>query len=117
MTDNKSFLERRSNSRKPVKIPVQYRLVEDPKEIEGLRGKTALAKDLSLDGMYIKTAKDATVGDIVRLDISMPEKSRRLFAFAEVVWANPKGAGLRLMLMAVEDKEALQAYLDKVPAK
>jgi hypothetical protein len=117
MSENQTFLERRNHSRKPVKIPVQYRLVEDPKELEGLRGKTALAKDLSLDGMYIKTPKGASVGDVIRLDISMPENSRHLFAFAEVVWSNPKGAGVRLMLMAVEDKESLQAYLDKVPAK
>ena len=117
MPNNESFLERRSNTRKPVKIPVQYHLVEDPKELKDLKGKTALAKDLSLDGMYIKTDKAANVGDIIRLDVSMPEKSKQLCAFAEVVWANPKGAGLRLMLMAIEDKEDLQAYLDKVETK
>ena len=111
MTDNKSYLEKRVHSRIPVKIPVQYRLVQDPKELENLKGQTALAKDVSLDGMFIKTAEAAKVGDVIRLDISVPEKSKQLFAFAEVVWVNETGAGLRLMLMASEDREDLKSYL------
>src|SRR5579864_1241253 len=106
MTENKTFLEKRLRSRVGVKIPVQYRQVEDPKELENLRGRIALAKDMSLDGMYIKTDDPVKVGDIFRLDISVPENSKQLFAFAEVVWGNHQGAGLRLLLMAVEDKEA-----------
>ena len=117
MAETQSFLEKRSQSRTPVKIPVQYRMVDDPKELKDIKGRTALAKDLSLDGMFIKTDKTANVGDVIRLDISMPEKSRRLFAFAEVVRVSKKGAGPRLMLMAVEDQEALKDYLDKAPAK
>ncbi len=117
MTENKTFLEKRVHSRIPVKVPVQYRLVEDPQELENLRGQTALAKDLSLEGMHIKTDKTVKVGDVFRLDISVPEKSKQLFAFAEVVWVNETGAGLRLMLMAVEDQEALKGYLDKASAQ
>jgi len=113
MTDNKSYLEKRVHSRIPVKIPVQYRLVQDPKELENLKGQTALAKDVSLDGMFIKTAEAAKVGDVIRLDISVPEKSKQLFAFAEVVWVNETGAGLRLMLIASEDKEDLKSYLGR----
>ncbi len=108
---NKSFLEQRHQSRVPVKIPVQFELVEDPKELDELKSRTGLAKDLSLDGMFVKTDKSVKPGDVFRLDISLPEKSKQLFAFAEVVWANETGAGLRLMLMAVEDKEELKGYL------
>ncbi len=113
MAENESFLEKRSQSRVPVKIPVQFGLVEDPKELEKLKSRTALAKDLSLDGMFIKTDKKVKAGDIFRLNISLPEKSKQLFAFAEVVWANETGAGLRLMLMAIEDKDDLKGYLDQ----
>jgi len=114
MAENKTFLEKRVQSRIPVKIPVQIRRVEDPTELKKLRGQTALAKDLSLDGMYIKTDKSVKVGDIFRLDISIPEKPKRqLFAFAEVVWIKQTGAGLKLLLMPEEDKESLRGYLDK----
>jgi len=110
---NKMYLEQRLHSRKTVKIPIQYRLVDDPKEIKSVRGKTALARDLSLEGMHLKVPKDKPVksGDILRLDISLPKKGGHLFAFAEVAWANPKGAGLRLLQMPVEDRESLKGFL------
>lgn len=117
MNEKKSFLEKRVNSRIPVKVPVQYRLVEDPTELENLKGRTALAKDMSLDGMYIKTEQPVKVGDVFRLDVSVPKKAGQLFAFAEVIWVNDAGAGLRLMLMAVEDKEYLKDYLDQLATK
>jgi hypothetical protein len=113
MIENEAFLEKRSHSRIPVKIPVQFGLVEDPVELEKLKSRTALAKDLSLDGMFIKTDKKVKAGDVFRLNISLPEKSKHLFAFAEAVWANETGAGLRLMLMAVEDRDDLKGYLDQ----
>ena len=113
MADQQSFLEKRAKSRKPVKIPIQYQLVEDPRELEQFHSRTALAKDLRLDGMYIKTDKTIQVGDIFRLDISVPEDSRQLFAFAEVMWVHDGGAGLKLMLMASEDAAFLKKYLEE----
>jgi len=109
----KTFLEKRVHARKTVKFPVQYQAVDNPKDLEHLRGKIALAKDLSLDGIFIKTDKDKSLkpGDILRLDISMPEKSARLFTFAEVAWVSSKGAGLHLMQMAMEDHESLESFL------
>ena len=113
MPDKRSFLEKRLRSRVAVKIPVQFRHVTDPKELKKLKGSTGLAKDLSLDGMYLKTPGKAEKGDIFRLDISLPVKPRKqLFAFAEVVWVNEKGAGLKLLLMPLEDKEDLQHFLE-----
>jgi hypothetical protein len=112
MADQKSFLEKRLQSRLAVKIPVQFRQVTDPKELKKLKGSTGLAKDLSLDGMYLKTPGKAEKGDIFRLEISLPVKPRKqLFAFAEVVRVDEKGAGLKLLLMPSEDKEDLQHFL------
>ena len=116
VADNKSFLERRHRSRAPVKIPVEFRMVEDPQQVEAFRGRPGLAKDLSLDGMYIKTEKPVKPGDILRLEITVPENSKQLFAFAEVVRVDPSGAGLRLMLMEQEDHESLQDYLRRASA-
>lgn len=113
MAEQKSYLEKRAKSRVPVKIPVQYQLVEDPRELQNFHSRTALAKDLSLEGMYIKTDKTVQIGDVFRLDISVPEDSRQLFAFAEVMWVHEGGAGLKLMLMATEDATFLKKYLEK----
>ena len=113
MAKNKSFLEKRGQFRVRVKIPVEYQRVDDPRKLKKLRGKTAVAKNLSQGGIYIKTIKPLKTGDILRLDIIMPKKARNLFAFAEVVWADKEGSGIRLLLMPEEDKAALKAYLDK----
>ncbi len=113
MKDQDSYLEQRTHVRVRVRLPVQYRLLDNPKEEEKFRGKVALAKDLSLEGMYIKIARDSDVkiGEIIRLDISLTKTLRHLFAFGEVVWMNEIGVGLHLMLMPDEDKESLKTYL------
>lgn len=114
MAENKAFLEKRVHSRVPVKIPVYYRLVQDPKELKNIHSQTAITKDLSLDGMYIKTYQPPTVGDVFQLEIVLPESQKKLFAFAEVIWINEMGAGIHFLLMADEDREALKGYLDEV---
>src|SRR5690242_14733595 len=95
MSDPTSFLERRANSRVQSRIPVNYKPVEEPKMLKSLKGKAGQAKDLSLDGIYIKTDR-MKVGDVVRMDIPVMEKKGSLFAFAEVVRVDETGAGLRL---------------------
>jgi hypothetical protein len=113
MPQNASFLEKRTHSRIKVKIPVSYRLVEDKKELEKARGPRALAKDLSLNGMFIKTDKPMKMGDILRLDISAPDnKLKHFFAFAEVVRITGAGSGIKLLLMSEEDKSGLKEYLN-----
>jgi hypothetical protein len=108
-----SFLEKREHSRVKVKIPVHYRLVEDKKELGKIRGTHALAKDLSLSGMFIKTDRTVKLWDIFSLDISVPgKKLKHFFAYAEVVRIAKAGAGIKLLLMPEEDKAALKEFLD-----
>jgi c-di-GMP-binding flagellar brake protein YcgR len=112
MQQTASFLEKREHSRIKVKIPVNYKLIEDKKELEKVRGRHALAKDLSLNGMFMKTDKAVRLGDIFSLDISVPDKKlKHFFAFAEVVRITGSGAGVKLLLMPEEDKTALKEYL------
>ncbi len=113
MMNHDSDLEQRIHTRIPVKLPVQYRLLDRPKAVERFRSNVALAKDLSQEGMYIKIARDSDVkiGEIFRLDISLPETLSRLFAYGEVVWMNGLGVGLHFMLMPEEDREFLKTYL------
>jgi hypothetical protein len=98
-----------------VKVPIQYQLVENKKELEKIRGRHALAKDLSLNGMFMKTDKPVKTGDVLQLDISVPNlKLKHFFAFAEVVRITTKGAGVRLLLMPEEDRSGLREYLTQV---
>ncbi len=104
MVFQQASLEKRVHSRIPVKLPVQYRLVDNPEPVEKFKGKVGLAKDLSLEGLFIKIAPDKS--------ITLPEISKHLFAYGEVAWANRTGAGVHLMLMPEEDRQFLRAYLD-----
>ncbi len=117
MKENQSYLKYRAHDRAKVKIPVQFWAVDDPKESEKLRGQVALAKDMSLEGLYIKTGQALKVWDVVRLEIYIPQKTKYLYAYAEVVRIDAKGAGLRLLLMPEEDKESLKKYLDRLCAQ
>ena len=99
----------------PSRIPVHYRLVEDPRLLEDLKARAGQARDLSLDGMYLRTDR-MKVGDVVRMDIPVPEKDGSLFAFAEVVRVDETGAGLRLMLMEDEDRQSLKDHLERTQA-
>ncbi|HXL72357.1 MAG TPA: PilZ domain-containing protein [bacterium] len=108
-----SFLEKRVSSRIKVKIPVQCRLIEDKTELAKMRGHHALAKDLSLGGLFIKTVVPMKEGDIYGLEISMTiPRSIHVFAFAEVVRAMKTGAGIKLLLLADEDHAALKEFLE-----
>ncbi len=115
MPESQSFLERRSQSRVQVKVPIQYQLVENKRELEKIKGRHALAKDISLNGMFMKIEKPVKTGDILRLDISVPNsKIKHFFAFAEVVRISAAGAGVRLLLMPEEDRSGLREYLTQV---
>jgi len=112
------FVEKRIHPRVSVKIPVKYRVIEDQKEIESIferrkKEQNTETVDVSLGGMYVVTEQIIQVGSILRLDISLPNKSGVISAFAEVVWANETGGGLHFLAMKEEDMESLKNYLSK----
>ncbi|MGH7738530.1 MAG: PilZ domain-containing protein [bacterium] len=119
MSKSQAFLEHRVHHRVSVKVPVQFHVLEKKEELAGLQNMKGVTKDLSLQGLYLRTAQEIKPGDVFRLDIPLPDLKRQLFAYAEVVWVKPgklffkNDAGLKLMLMPVEDQEALKAYLEK----
>ena len=118
MPDANMFVERRVHPRISVKIPVKYRVIEDQKELETVferkkKEQTTRTMDVSLGGLYLVAEQMLGVGSILRLDISLPEKSSLISAFAEVVWSNETGGGLHFLAMKEEDVESLKTYLTK----
>jgi len=123
MTKPESFLEHRAHPRVRVRVPVHCRSVDNPKDRENLRDQSGVVKDLSLQGLFLKTSRPVELGEVLRLEIPLKKTGRSLFAFAEVMWVKPgkwffkNGAGLKLMLMPVEDQEELKAYLEQVSTR
>jgi c-di-GMP-binding flagellar brake protein YcgR len=119
MPEANMFVEKRIHPRVSVKIPVKYRVIEDQKELETVferkkREQTTRTMDVSLGGLYIVADQILNIGSILRLDISIPEKSSLISAFAEVVWANETGGGLHFLAMKEDDAESLKTYLVNV---
>jgi Tfp pilus assembly protein PilZ len=116
MDYQQALLEKRSYSRYRVKLPIQYRLLETPMPQERDKGKVALAKNLSQEGLFLKIApdKDLRTGEVIRLDITLPDLSKHLFAFGEVIWVNRLGTGVHLMLMPEEDRQLLKGFVEQM---
>ena len=118
MPEANMFVEKRIHPRVSIKIPVKYRVIEDQKELETVferkkKEQTSKTVDMSLGGLYIVAEQILNVGSILRLDISVPNRSSLISAFAEVVWSNETGGGLHFLAMKEDDVEALRAYLNK----
>ncbi|HTC21310.1 MAG TPA: PilZ domain-containing protein [bacterium] len=118
MPEANMFMEKRIHPRVSIKIPVKFRVIEDQKELETVferkkKEQTTRTMDVSLGGLYIVADQILNVGSILRLDVSLPEKSSLISAFAEVVWANETGGGLHFLAMKEDDVEFLKNYLTK----
>lgn len=118
MPEANMFVERRVHPRVSVKIPIKYRVIEDQGELATVferkkKEQTTRTMDVSLGGLYLVADQFLNIGSILRLDISLPEKTSLISAFAEVVWSNETGGGLHFLAMKEEDVESLKSYLSK----
>jgi hypothetical protein len=114
--------EKRVYPRISVTMPVHYRVLEDQKAIESLQERRqkemgAITRDVSLGGMFLVAEKPLTAGHMLVLHISVPGHPGRLSAYAEVVWSNDGGGGLRFLAMSDGDLEIFQTYMDSISEK
>jgi len=119
MPEGSMFMERRRYPRVTVEIPVKYRLIDDQKELASVferkkRDTHTRSLDLSLGGIYITADQQLKIGNILRLEIAVPEPNTLLSAFAEVIWSNDTGGGLHFLAMKDEDSQSLKAYIEKL---
>jgi c-di-GMP-binding flagellar brake protein YcgR len=121
MIEANLFTEKRTHPRIQVKIGIKFHVIDEQKEIESIlerrkKEKDAKTMDISLGGMYVVSDHLLRMGNILKLDIPLSNdgKKSQLRAFAEVVWANETGAGLRFLTMKDSDTETLRTYLDKL---
>src|SRR6185369_1420412 len=113
------FLEKRTAPRIAIKVPIKYQSIDDRVEIKSLlerhkKDQPAQTIDISVNGMYIVSDQPLEKGGILRIDLSIRGAKSVLTAFAEVVWANETGGGLRFLSMKDEDRETLRTYLEQL---
>jgi c-di-GMP-binding flagellar brake protein YcgR len=119
MPEANMFVERRAHPRISVKVPVKYRLVQNQKEVASIskwreEEKHGQTLDISLGGMYVVMDQPLAKGDIIKSDITLPNRSNLMGVYAEVVWTNETGTGLHFLMIRDEDIEFLKAYLDQM---
>jgi transcriptional regulator with XRE-family HTH domain len=119
MIQGTMLMEKRAYPRTQVKVPVEYLLVKDDEEFEDgidwrTKEKRAQTVDMSLGGMYVLADQKLLAGSILRVHFSLPAISKRLNFYAEVVWANELGAGLRFLMLKNEDVKILKEFLSEV---
>ncbi|MFH2219969.1 MAG: TIGR02266 family protein [Pseudomonadota bacterium] len=80
----------------------------------------AVAGNLSVGGLFIKTEKPYNKGDQFMLDLQLPEISQTLSVSCEVAWSregydisqNPPGMGVKFIEMPDKDRQILSEYVN-----
>lgn len=122
MEDGKIFVEKRTDARYGVQLPVKFGRVEDKKELQFVlehyqKEEEAVAQDISLGGLKISMEQPMREGEILVFEIPLPDISESLSACAEVVWVDGTTIGLRFRLIDELDLIALKVYLKKLGPK
>jgi hypothetical protein len=118
MPEGKIMVEKRGNPRLFIKIPVLYRLEEDErvlKKIDHWRNskKNGYTLNISLGGMLIAVDEPLKVGNVIKFEIFLFDKTNKVEVYANVMRVDEKGAGLQFLMMKNEEREFLKAFLDK----
>jgi uncharacterized protein (TIGR02266 family) len=104
-------VERRNGARVPVTLEV------------GLKSQhqfyTAKSANLSLSGIFVAGLVDATPGEWISVEFTVPGAERPIEAVGEVRWVRrvaisaeePAGCGLRFRALALEDQELIERFL------
>ena len=118
MPEAKLFVEKRTNPRLSIKIPVKYHQVDNQMEMANIqewqkKEQNAYTLDVSLGGLHIVVDQPLKVGTIHQFDIYLLENKDCVCPYAEVIWSNPTNSGLKFLMMASEDVEELKNFLEK----
>jgi c-di-GMP-binding flagellar brake protein YcgR len=119
MPDANLFVEKRAYPRYTATLTTKYRVIEDEQEIKSIlerrnQKQNTSTQDISLGGMYLVAKEKLNSKSILSVEIILPRSSTSISVFAEVVWSNNEGVGVRFITIKEEDLETLKNYLEKL---
>lgn len=110
--------DKRKHPRVQLEIPVKYKLVNRSEQVIYLLEHkkdelTGASRDLSAQGLFLISDQRLSQGDILKLEVALPDGEAPVKAFSEVVWSSDSGLasgehGSGLNFMALRDEDQLR---------
>ncbi len=115
--------DKRKHPRIKVTIPVQFKVINETDEaLIALEEKKILlsgrSKDVSAEGLFLISDRFLEKGDILKLEVVLPEEPKPVRAFSEVIWLSDHGlqegkhgAGIYFMALRDEDADSIGRFV------
>ncbi len=107
--------ERRSTSREPIKIPIDYSAVDV--------FFSEFASNINEGGMFIETDTPAELEDVVQLQMRFPELEGPVQVGGRVAWTSdgkdgsPPGMGIEFLELSAATRDTINQVVQKLRAK
>ena len=105
MQPEKDKLDRRAHARKACLINVSFKI----------RGQkfSSYILDISSSGAFIETSESFSSGLKMLLEFSSPEDRQPLSLIGEIVWADPRGIGVKFHHLTKDQLQILKSFTEK----
>ena len=107
-SSKQKMIERRKYMRFNTPLDVEYKSLT----LNPIFGK-ALAKDLSREGLCVKTKHKLSIGTTLELSLNVPGDNLPVFATGKVAWADGIEAGLKLTKITQKDRARVLEHVYK----
>jgi hypothetical protein len=117
--------DKRRHPRIKIQIPVKFQVINRSEEVMALLEQKRIpragdSKDVSAEGLFLISEQHLAKGDILKIEVVLPEESHPVRAFSEVVWTSDEGmpfgqhgSGIFFMALRDEDSEKIQRFVSK----
>lgn len=115
--------DKRKHPRIKVTIPVQYKVINETDEavLAMEERKSVLkgnSKDVSAEGLFLVSDRILEKGDILKIEVVLPDEAKPVRAFSEVIWVSDHGltegkhgAGIYFMALRDEDADSIGRFI------
>ncbi len=108
--------EKRKHPRIRITLPVEFKVINENDaayqtlEIE-FHQQEGNSKNISSEGLFLVSDRYLEKGDILKIEMTLPDDEKQVRAFAEIVWVSDHGLaegkhGAGLFFMALRDEDA-----------
>ncbi len=117
--------DKRKHPRIAVEIPVKYKIINQTEAALALLEQkkavqTGNSQNVSVEGLFLVGGHRLAQGDILKIEVPLPDEGAPVRAFAEVIWSRDEGlppgrhgAGIFFMALRDEDAVKMRKFVDR----